>query len=83
VLTSFPPSLSAKAAQSLEGLGVTPVLGRTVVGLDGDGVTIDDGEATPSALPRERSSGPQASRHRSSPPRSLLPPAPRRIAPAA
>ena len=43
VLTSFPPSLSAKAAQSLEALGVTPVLGRTVVGLGGDGVTIDDG----------------------------------------
>jgi NADH dehydrogenase len=43
VLTSFPPSLSAKAARSLERLGVTPLLGRTVVGVDADGVTVDVG----------------------------------------
>jgi NADH:quinone reductase (non-electrogenic) len=43
VLTSFPPSLSAKAARSLERLGVTPLVDRTVVGVDSDGVTIDDG----------------------------------------
>jgi NADH dehydrogenase len=43
VLTSFPPSLSAKAQRSLEGLGVTPLLGRTVVGVDSAGVTIKDG----------------------------------------
>jgi NADH:ubiquinone reductase (H+-translocating) len=43
VLTSFPPSLSAKAARSLERIGVTPVLGRTVVGVDGEGVTVDAG----------------------------------------
>ena len=43
VLTSFPPSLSAKAARSLQRLGVTVLTGRTVVGVDGDGVTLDDG----------------------------------------
>jgi NADH dehydrogenase len=40
VLTSFPHSLSAKAQRSLEGLGVTVMLNRTVVGIDGDSVTI-------------------------------------------
>ena len=43
VLTSFPESLSRKATQSLEALGVTPVLGRMVVELDGEGVTVRDG----------------------------------------
>ncbi|HSD78399.1 MAG TPA: NAD(P)/FAD-dependent oxidoreductase [Solirubrobacteraceae bacterium] len=43
VLTSFPPSLSAKAERSLERLGVTPLLGRTVVAVDGEGVMVDDG----------------------------------------
>jgi NADH dehydrogenase len=42
VLTSFPPSLSAKAASSLGRLGVTPLLGRTVVGVDEQGVMIED-----------------------------------------
>ena len=32
VLTSFPPSLSAKAARSLQRLGVTVLTGRTVIG---------------------------------------------------
>jgi NADH:ubiquinone reductase (H+-translocating) len=41
VLTTFPPSLSAKAARSLEKLGVTVLTGRTVVGIDGGSVTID------------------------------------------
>jgi NADH dehydrogenase len=40
VLTSFPPSLSAKAARSLHRLGVTPLLGRLVVGVDVEGVTV-------------------------------------------
>jgi NADH:ubiquinone reductase (H+-translocating) len=40
VLTSFPPSLSRKAARSLERLGVTPMLERTVVGIDPEGVTV-------------------------------------------
>jgi NADH dehydrogenase len=40
VLTSFPPSLSASAERSLAKLGVTALLGRTVVGVDGEGVTV-------------------------------------------
>jgi len=43
ILTSFPPSLSAKAERSLERLGVTVLTGRTVVGIDDDGVTLDEG----------------------------------------
>jgi NADH:ubiquinone reductase (H+-translocating) len=42
VLTTFPPSLSAKAARSLEKLGVTVLTGRTVTGIDADSVTVDD-----------------------------------------
>jgi len=42
VLTTFPPSLSAKAARSLERLGVTVLTSRTVTGLDADGVVVDD-----------------------------------------
>ncbi len=41
VLTTFPPSLSAEAARSLEDLGVTPLLGHTVVGIDGDAIIIE------------------------------------------
>ena len=51
VLTSFPTSLSAKAARSLERLGVTPLLSRTVVGIDSEGVTIDDGSGKPERIP--------------------------------
>lgn len=43
VLTSFPPSLSAKARRSLERIGVTPLLGSTVVGIDAESVSIDEG----------------------------------------
>jgi NADH dehydrogenase len=42
VLTSFPPSLSAKAARSLESIGVTVMVNRIVVGVDPDGVSIRD-----------------------------------------
>jgi NADH:ubiquinone reductase (H+-translocating) len=41
VLTSFPESLSRKAVRSLENLGVTPLLGRTVVGIDEEAVTVE------------------------------------------
>jgi NADH:ubiquinone reductase (H+-translocating) len=41
VLTAFPPSLSAKATESLERLGVTPLLNRTVVGIDAEAVTVE------------------------------------------
>jgi len=41
LLTSFAPSLSARAARSLRRLGVEPLLARTVVGVDDGGVTIE------------------------------------------
>jgi NADH dehydrogenase len=44
VLTTFPASLSAKAARALERIGVTALTGHTVVGVDKGGVTIDDGD---------------------------------------
>jgi NADH dehydrogenase len=45
VLTSFPPSLSAKAERSLQRLGVTVLTGRAVIGIDAAGVTLDGGDA--------------------------------------
>jgi NADH:ubiquinone reductase (H+-translocating) len=41
VLTAFPPSLSRKAQVALEKLGVTPLVGRTVVDITSDVVTIE------------------------------------------
>jgi NADH:ubiquinone reductase (H+-translocating) len=47
VLTSFPPSLSRKAARSLEHLGVTPMLGHAVVDIDEHGVSVEaDGDGS-------------------------------------
>ena len=40
VLPAFPESLSRKAARALEQLGVTPLTGHAVVGVDGRGVAI-------------------------------------------
>jgi NADH:ubiquinone reductase (H+-translocating) len=51
VLTTFPPSLSAKAERSLRRLGVTPLIGRTVVGIDHEGVTIEDGRGQAERIP--------------------------------
>src|ERR671924_679249 len=51
VLTSFPPSLSAKAARSLRRLGVEPWVGRTVVGIDAESVTIDHGDGETERVP--------------------------------
>jgi NADH:ubiquinone reductase (H+-translocating) len=42
VLPTFPAKLSGKAKRSLEKLGVTVLLGRTVVGMDEETVTVDD-----------------------------------------
>ena len=42
VLTTFPPSLSAKAERSLRRLGVTVLTSRTVTSIDGDSVTVRD-----------------------------------------
>jgi NADH dehydrogenase len=51
VLTSFPPSLSSRAARSLERLGVTPVLERTVVGIDEKAVTIEAPDGSSERIP--------------------------------
>jgi NADH dehydrogenase len=40
VLPLFPPRLSKRATRALEGLGVTPLVGRAVVGIDEDSVTV-------------------------------------------
>jgi NADH:quinone reductase (non-electrogenic) len=39
VLTGFPPSLSARADRALQKLGVTPLLGHSVTGVERDAVT--------------------------------------------
>src|SRR3954451_13044397 len=51
VLTSFPPSLSAKAARALEHLGVTPLLGHTVVDIDDQSVTVESSEHGQERIP--------------------------------
>jgi NADH dehydrogenase len=51
VLTSFPPSLSAKAARSLRRLGVTPLVGSMVVGIDEEAVTIVDPDGRTERIP--------------------------------
>jgi NADH dehydrogenase len=40
VLSSFPTSMAARAALALERLGVTPLLGHTVIDIEDDAVTI-------------------------------------------
>ena len=51
VLGSFPPSLSKRAARSLEKLGVTPLTGHTVTDIDADGVTIEAKDGTSERVP--------------------------------
>jgi NADH:ubiquinone reductase (H+-translocating) len=51
VLTTFPASLSAKAARSLQRLGVTVFVGRTVTGVDGESVTVDDASGKSERIP--------------------------------
>ncbi len=51
VLTAFPPSLSAKAGRSLEHLGVTPLLRRTVVDIDEESVTIESPDGGQERIP--------------------------------
>jgi NADH dehydrogenase len=51
VLTGFPPSLSAKAEHSLRRLGVTPMLGSTVVDVDETGVTIREADDATRHIP--------------------------------
>jgi NADH dehydrogenase len=51
VLTSFPPTLSKKAARSLEHLGVTPLLERTVVEIDDKAVTVEAPDGSAERIP--------------------------------
>jgi NADH dehydrogenase len=44
VLAGFPPRLSARAAQSLESLGATPMVGQMVTDLDARGVVVRQGD---------------------------------------
>jgi NADH dehydrogenase len=53
VLTSFPESLSVKAKRSLEGLGVTVMLNRTVVGIDEDSVTVSGPDGDDERIPTQ------------------------------
>jgi NADH dehydrogenase len=51
LLGTFPASLSAKAARSLERLGVTPRLGETAVHIDEEAVRIQDQQGTVEHVP--------------------------------
>jgi NADH dehydrogenase len=51
VLSSFPPSLSRRAARSLQQLGVTPMVGHTVVDVKAGGVTIKAPDGSLSEVP--------------------------------
>ncbi len=51
LLGTFPPKLSAKAAGALESLGVTPMLERTVVDVDGESVTVEAPDGTRERIP--------------------------------
>jgi NADH:ubiquinone reductase (H+-translocating) len=51
VLTTFPPSLSAKAERSLERLGVTVLTNAMVIGVDHESVTINHGSGNSERIP--------------------------------
>jgi NADH dehydrogenase len=51
LLAAFPESLSAKATASLGTLGVTPMLGQTVVGIDAEGVSLQSGDGSRQRIP--------------------------------
>jgi NADH:ubiquinone reductase (H+-translocating) len=51
ILNGFPPSLSKKAKRSLENLGVTVMLDRTVVGIDREAVTVRAPDETTDRIP--------------------------------
>jgi NADH dehydrogenase len=51
VLTAFPPSLSRRAARSLERIGVTPLLQHTVVGIDAESVTVSAQDGASETIP--------------------------------
>jgi NADH dehydrogenase len=51
LLSAFPASLSAKAARSLEQLGVSPALNRTVVAIDDHGVSLQGPDGSLERVP--------------------------------
>jgi NADH dehydrogenase len=51
LLTAFSESLSRRAMRSLEKLGVSPTLGKTVVGIDRDGVTLNSSDGQSEQIP--------------------------------
>jgi NADH dehydrogenase len=51
VLTTFPTSLSHRAERSLERLGVTPLLDRTVVGIDEGAVRVERADGRTEEIP--------------------------------
>jgi NADH dehydrogenase len=51
VLPAFPPRLSLSAARALEDLGVTPLVGHKVTGIDEASVTIAAGEGAAERVP--------------------------------
>ncbi len=51
VLTAFPPSLSRRAAQALEHLGVTLLLGQTLVDVQPESVELQAGDGTRARIP--------------------------------
>ncbi len=82
LLATFPQSLSAKAARSLERMGVTPMVNHTVVDIDGESVTLETPTGRASGSRPAPSSGRRASRPPGWPPSSAARPAPRSTAPA-
>jgi NADH:ubiquinone reductase (H+-translocating) len=51
VLTTFPPSLSARAARSLQQLGITLLLGHTLVDIAPEGVELRDADGKVTRVP--------------------------------
>jgi NADH dehydrogenase len=51
VLPEFPPRLSQRAAEALEALGVTPLVGQRVVAIDERSVEVDDGSGRRERVP--------------------------------
>jgi NADH dehydrogenase len=51
LLAAFPEQLSARAARSLNGMGVTPLLRRPVVALDQHSVTVQGADGPPERIP--------------------------------
>jgi NADH dehydrogenase len=51
LLTAFPESLSRRATRSLEKLGVEPMVGKPVVDIDAEGVTLGSGDGQSERVP--------------------------------